>query len=68
MTEAITRNIDRISKLCEKCGEESIFVFGYAASCRLGEDSDIDFLVDFSELSIEDYTDNYFTISKIFSV
>ncbi len=52
MTEAGTKNIDRIKKLCEKCGVESLYVFGSAAIDRLGKDSDIDFLVDFKELSI----------------
>lgn len=39
-----------------------LFVFGSALGDSFNEESDIDFVVDFSDVSLEDYADNYFDL------
>jgi predicted nucleotidyltransferase len=41
-----------------------LFVFGSVLTERFGPDSDIDFLVEFSALPVEDYADNYFSLKE----
>ena len=39
-----------------------LFVFGSVLGNTFNEESDIDFVVDFSDVSLEDYADNYFDL------
>ena len=39
-----------------------LFVFGSVLGDTFNEESDIDFVVDFSDVSLEDYADNYFDL------
>ena len=39
-----------------------LFVFGSILEDSFSEESDIDFVVDFSDVSLEDYADNYFDL------
>ena len=39
-----------------------LFVFGSVLGDSFNEESDIDFVVDFSDVSLEDYADNYFDL------
>jgi len=54
------RNI--IISLCEKHRVKSLYVFGSILTDRFRKDSDIDFIVAFDNLPIEDYADNYFDL------
>lgn len=49
--------------LCQSLGVKRLFAFGSAVSDKFTEESDIDFLLSFSEdLSPEEYSENYFTL------
>ncbi len=49
-----------ISSLCKKHGVKSLYAFGSVLSGNYDEDSDIDFVVEFENIKLEDYADNYF--------
>jgi predicted nucleotidyltransferase len=49
-----------IKKLCEKHKVKSLYVFGSALTDRFNSESDIDLIVEFSNIEVEDYADNYF--------
>jgi hypothetical protein len=67
MDKLISRNIDRIGKICQEHKVERLFVFGSIASGNVTRDSDIDLLISFSDdISIEEYTDNYFKLHYLF--
>ncbi|MBS3771172.1 MAG: nucleotidyltransferase domain-containing protein [Bacteroidales bacterium] len=60
----IDRNIERIKALCSKHRVSKLFVFGSVLTDRYNQSSDIDFLVDFSDVDIYNYADNYFDLKK----
>jgi predicted nucleotidyltransferase len=49
-----------IKKLCEKHKVKSLYAFGSVLTERFNSNSDIDLIVDFSNIEVEDYADNYF--------
>ena len=58
----LSNRIDEIIALCEKHKVKAISVFGSAARNSMTPESDIDFLVQFSEeIDVLDYADNYFS-------
>ncbi|GAB4133958.1 MAG: hypothetical protein Fur0041_06590 [Bacteroidia bacterium] len=63
MTALDTHTVHAIVALCKAHYVTAISVFGSAAQNRLNAESDIDFLVRFSEdLNLLDYADNYFSL------
>jgi predicted nucleotidyltransferase len=58
----IDLNIHKIRDLCSKHKVARLFVFGSVLSDRFKKSSDIDFIVDFQEIDIYDYADNYFDL------
>ena len=56
----IERNIDTVRDLCVKHKVGRLFAFGSVLTNRFQNDSDIDFVVDFSGVELYDYADNYF--------
>jgi uncharacterized protein len=58
--EVIMNNIDDLRALCMKFHVGKLFVFGSVLSHSFKQDSDIDFLVSFQKIKLEDYADNYF--------
>jgi predicted nucleotidyltransferase len=58
----IESNIERLRLLCQKHKVGKLFVFGSVLSNRFNVDSDIDLIVDFNEVDLSDYADNYFTL------
>lgn len=63
MIELLSNKIDEIVALCEKHKVKAISVFGSAAKNSMTANSDIDFLVRFSEdIDVLDYSDNYFSL------
>jgi len=56
----IEKNIDKIRELCKKHKVANLFVFGSVLTDRFNKDSDIDFIVDFKDVDLYDYADNYF--------
>ncbi|MBE2272897.1 MAG: nucleotidyltransferase domain-containing protein [Flavobacteriales bacterium] len=55
-------NINEIIKLCETHQVASLYVFGSVLSGKFNAESDIDFLVNFKEINLSDYADNYFNL------
>ncbi len=63
MFELIKNKLNDIIALCKKHHVKSISLFGSAAKDTMHEDSDIDFLVQFSdEMEVLNYADNYFQL------
>jgi len=58
----IDLNIDKIRDLCYKHKVARLFVFGSVLSDRFKKNSDIDFIVDFREIDVYDYANNYFDL------
>ncbi|TAF47908.1 MAG: nucleotidyltransferase [Sphingobacteriales bacterium] len=49
-----------IFKLCEKHSVKSLYAFGSILTDNFNSESDIDLMVDFAPIKVEDYADNYF--------
>jgi predicted nucleotidyltransferase len=49
-----------ITKLCENHKVESLYAFGSVLTDSFNQESDIDLIVDFSTIGVDDYADNYF--------
>jgi len=68
--QIIEQNIDKIRDLCSKYKVARLFVFGSVLSGRFRKGSDLDFVVDFQDIDLYDYADNYFdlkfSLEKIF--
>jgi len=63
MNKIIKDRLPEIKQICEKLGVKSLYLFGSAEKEMFNKNSDFDFLIEFKQsLSIEEYTDNYFTI------
>jgi uncharacterized protein len=68
--QIIEQNINKIHDLCLKHKVARLFVFGSVLSGRFRKGSDLDFVVDFQDIDLYDYADNYFdlkfSLEKIF--
>ena len=63
MTVFIQNKLVSIIAACKKHHVETLALFGSAANNTLQEDSDIDFLVKFSDdIDVVEYADNYFSL------
>lgn len=51
--------MEQINELCHRHKVRRLYAFGSAVDGRLGEDSDIDLLVDFSGVGLPAYAENY---------
>jgi hypothetical protein len=51
---------DDIDKLCREHKVNRLYAFGSVLTGKFNSKSDIDLLVDFAEIKLEDYADNYF--------
>jgi len=49
-----------IARLCKTHNVKSLYVFGSALKDNFNKDSDFDMIVDFENIAVEDYADNYF--------
>lgn len=56
----IENNMLKIIALCKKHKVGKLFVFGSILTNRFNENSDVDMVVDFDKVNLEDYADNYF--------
>lgn len=55
----IERNIDQIIKLCKRHKVRELYLFGSILTDTFNDESDIDFLVEFSIVDIQEYFNNY---------
>ena len=58
----IENNIQKIIALCKKHKVGKLFVFGSILTDNFSESSDVDMVVDFDKVTLEDYVDNYFDL------
>ena len=58
----IDQNIEVIRDLCTKHKVSRLFVFGSVLTNKLKKNSDIDLIVDFRDVDVYDYADNYFDL------
>lgn len=62
MNKIISDKVEELKKLCNAYSVKSMYAFGSVCTDRFNDKSDIDFLISFDNLSIEQYTDNYFDL------
>jgi len=60
--ELIEKNIKKINELCEKHNVSELYVFGSIVTPNFNKESDVDFLVDFDQIDVFNYADNYFDL------
>lgn len=58
----VENNIDKIKYLCTKHKVSKLFAFGSVLTNRFQNDSDIDLIVDFGDVDLYNYADNYFDL------
>jgi predicted nucleotidyltransferase len=56
----IEQNINKISLLCESHKVKYLYAFGSVLTNKFSEKSDIDLIVDFDNVELLKYADNYF--------
>lgn len=57
--ELVERNTDKLIELCLNHKVGQLYLFGSALTNQFNESSDIDFLVQFSQVDLLEYFDNY---------
>lgn len=61
----------KLQKLCESHKVKSLYAFGSVLTENFNSESDIDFLVNFHEMELLEYSDNYFdflfSLEKLFN-
>ena len=62
MNSIIKNNLKQLRTLCEKYEVKVLYVFGSASTEDLLPSSDIDILISFKDITIEQYTENYFSL------
>jgi predicted nucleotidyltransferase len=62
MNKIIADKIQALRKLCIRYDVKTLYLFGSVCSDKFNNDSDIDILISFKDISIEKYTDNYFEL------
>jgi len=58
----VEQNINTISQLFEKHNVDNVYLFGSALTDDFSPDSDIDFLINFNNIKLENYFDNYINL------
>jgi len=56
----LTSHIQQIKELCEQHKVDKLYAFGSVLTDRFSRDSDVDLLVNFADMPVETYADNYF--------
>jgi hypothetical protein len=62
MNKVLIDKIEELKALCSIYKVKTMYAFGSACSDNFTDNSDLDFLISFEKLSIEQYTDNYFDL------
>jgi hypothetical protein len=62
--ELIERNISNLITLCKEHKVKELYIFGSILTSRFNDASDVDFLVQFENIDILDYVDNYFDFKE----
>ena len=64
MNAILRDNTDKISELCSKYSVKHLFAFGSVLNKNFNSESDIDFLIDFKNVALLDYFDNYMDLKE----
>ena len=56
----IEEHINDIEKLCSMYNVKQLYAFGSAMTDKFNVDSDIDLIVDFNPIDLDQYADNYY--------
>ncbi|KAA6346289.1 hypothetical protein EZS27_006167 [termite gut metagenome] len=62
MNNILTNSIPKIASLCERYKVKKLYAFGSVLTDKFNNQSDIDLVVDFKEIDLKDYADNYFDL------
>jgi predicted nucleotidyltransferase len=62
MNRIIEDKIEELKQLCNTYKVKTMYVFGSVCTNKFNETSDIDILISFEDLSVDQYTDNYFDL------
>jgi uncharacterized protein len=62
MNKLITNNLHQIRDLCLKHKVARLFIFGSVLTRKFSTISDIDMIVDFTDVDLYNYADNYFEL------
>lgn len=60
----VEKNRNLINEICSRYKVAKLFVFGSVLTNRFNEKSDIDFIVDFENVTLPEYADNYFDLKS----
>jgi uncharacterized protein len=60
----IEKNIDSLTILCKQHKVRELYLFGSILTPKFNKDSDIDMLVQFDNIDILEYADNYFDFKE----
>jgi uncharacterized protein len=58
----VDKNIDGIKDLCKRHKVRKLFAFGSVLTSKFKKTSDIDLIVDFQDVDLYNYADNYFDL------
>jgi predicted nucleotidyltransferase len=58
----ISQNIKDINALCKSHKVKSLYAFGSVLTDKFNDASDIDLIVNFNDIKLLDYADNYFDL------
>jgi len=62
--DIIEKNIDTLIILCKQHKVKELYIFGSILTTDFNDSSDIDFLVQFENIDILEYADNYFDFKE----
>lgn len=54
---------EKIAKLCQEYNVNKLYAFGSVLRDDFNDESDIDFVVDFNQVPLQNYADNYFDLN-----
>lgn len=63
----LTNYLSSIFSLCKKHKVSKLFAFGSVLTNRFTDESDVDLVVEFQNMPVEDYADNYLNLKDALS-
>ncbi len=60
----IEKNIKSLASLCKQHKVKELYIFGSILTAKFSKNSDIDMLVQFDNVDLLDYADNYFDFKE----
>ena len=62
MNKFLADKLEELKQLCQKYDVKTMYAFGSVCTNRFNEASDIDLLISFKNIPIDQYTDNFFDL------